>query len=480
MKNITLTILLFSYSFILAQTPCVGGMAGTYPCEGYDLLSHISFADLDATNANDSWGWIDPQDNKEYAIVGLDNGTAFIDISDPINPVYLGKLPTSTGSTIFRDIKTYNNYAFIVSDNNGPHGMQIFDLTRLRSVSNPPETFSEDAHYSGFNNAHNLVINETEGFAYAVRTNTFGGGIHFINIQDPLNPVAAGGFSGVYTHDAQVVTYSGPDPDYAGHEILISCNGYDEDVTIVDITDKANPQAITSFSYTNSNHAHQGWLTEDHRYFLLGDEADEANTGINTRTIIFDFEDLDNPTQLSEYFGPTAAIDHNGYVLGDSYYLANYAAGMRVIDISDIANGNLTESGSFDVYPPNNVASFNGAFTVYPYFESGNIMISALSYTDNNYPGGFYLVRDSSLGLNDNSLNTSISIYPNPVKNLLQIDIKDSVQITNIRVYDALGRLILLKEDQFSSVDVSKISTGLLFIKIETDQGSVTKKVVKE
>ena len=153
---------------------------------------------------------------------------------------------------------------------------------------------------------------------------------------------------------------------------------------------------------------------------------------------------------------------------------------MRVIDISDIANGNLTESGSFDVYPPNNVASFNGAFTVYPYFESGNIMISALSYTDNNYPGGFYLVRDSSLGLNDNSLNTSISIYPNPVKNLLQIDIKDSVQITNIRVYDALGRLILLKEDQFSSVDVSKISTGLLFIKIETDQGSVTKKVVKE
>ena len=66
-----------------------------------------------------------------------------------VNPVYLGKLPTHTSSTTWRDVKVYNNYAFIVSEAGG-HGMQVFDLTRLRDVANPPETFTEDAHYDGF------------------------------------------------------------------------------------------------------------------------------------------------------------------------------------------------------------------------------------------------------------------------------------------------------------------------------------------
>ena len=200
-------------TFGFAQTPCVNGFAGIYPCDGFGLQSQIPFTSMDSTNASDSWGWVDPLDSKEYAIIGLDNGTGFIDISDPVSPIYLGKLPSATGTALARDIKTYNNHAFVVSDGNGAHGMQVFDLTRLRSVVNPPVTFTMDAHYTDFENAHNLAINEETGFAYALRTNTYGGGIHFIDIQDPVNPVAAGGFSGVFTHDAQIVNYVGPDTD---------------------------------------------------------------------------------------------------------------------------------------------------------------------------------------------------------------------------------------------------------------------------
>ncbi len=246
MKNFSL-LLLFTISLTIAQTPCQGGMAGIYPCNGYDLQAFISYTAMGATNANDSWGWTDPQDGKEYAIVGLNNGTAFIDISDPVNPVYLGKLPTATGTATARDIKTYNNFAFVVSDNNGAHGMQIFDLTHLRNVTNPPVTFTEDVLYSDFENAHNLAINEDTGYAYACRTNLFGGGVHFIDINDPLNPINAGGVSGVFTHDAQIVTYNGPDTDYTGHEILLSFNGFDQDITIVDITDKSNPTSHIQF-----------------------------------------------------------------------------------------------------------------------------------------------------------------------------------------------------------------------------------------
>ncbi|MBT3872606.1 MAG: choice-of-anchor B family protein, partial [Flavobacteriaceae bacterium] len=183
MKNkILLSIALSVTLFTFAQTPCENGYALNYPCDGYDLQSHISLAEMGASDGNDSWGWTDPNTGTEYALVGLNNGTAFIDLSDPINPVYLGKLPTHTSPSIWRDIKVYQNHAFVVSEAGG-HGMQVFDLTRLRDVPNPPETFTEDAHYSGFGGSHNIVINEETGFAFSVGDDTFGGGAHFINIQ---------------------------------------------------------------------------------------------------------------------------------------------------------------------------------------------------------------------------------------------------------------------------------------------------------
>ena len=211
MKNKIFTLIAaFATILTYAQTPCVGGMAGGYPCNNYDLQANISLGQMNAGAGNDSWGWTDSQDGKEYALIGLDNGTAFIDISDPVNPVYLGKLPTHTNPSIWRDVKVYNDHAFIVSEANG-HGMQVFDLTRLRSVANPPETFTEDAHYNGFGSTHNIAINEDTGYAYAVGNSTFNGGPHFIDISNPTSPVAAGGYSADgYSHDAQIVTIMVP------------------------------------------------------------------------------------------------------------------------------------------------------------------------------------------------------------------------------------------------------------------------------
>ena len=394
MKN-TLPLFFLLVSFItIGQTPCVNGTAGDYSCNGYDLQSFIPFSTFNAESGNDSWGWTDPQDGTEYALMGLNNGTVFIDISDPVNPVYLGKLPTHTTSTTWRDVKVYNNHAFIVSEAGG-HGMQVFDLTRLRNVSNAPETFTEDAHYNGFGSSHNIVINEETGFAYSVGDNTYSGGAHFVDISNPLSPVAAGGYSGSgYTHDAQVMIYNGPDSDYTGREIYVGSN--EDKVVIVDVTDKNNPQLIADISYTNDSYTHQGWFTEDLNYFILGDETDEINFGFNTKTIVFDFTDLDNPQFDFDYFGTTTAIDHNGYTKGNKYYLANYTAGMKVLDISDLQNQTISELGYFDTYPANDSAGFSGAWNVYPYFESGNIVIS--NYTG----GGFFLVKASGPTNEDN------------------------------------------------------------------------------
>jgi choice-of-anchor B domain-containing protein len=425
---------------------------------------------MNSTRANDSWGWTDPLDGKEYAIFCLIEGTAFIDISDPINPVYLGKLPTENGSSTWRDAKTYNNFAFIVSEDPG-HGMQIFDLTRLRNLTNPPIIFTEDAHYSGFGSAHNIVINETTGYAYGVGTNVDSGGPHFVNIQDPLNPVNEGGFSGAgYCHDAQVVIYNGPDTDYTGREILFGSN--ENEVVIIDVSDKLNPQTISTINYNNLEYTHQGWLTEDHRYFLLGDEQDEINIGLDSRTIIFDFDDLDNPQLSFEYFGPTPATDHNGYVKGTKFYLSNNAAGIRVVDLSDISTGNISEEGYFDSYPEHNNSGYIGAWSIYPFFDSGNIVIS-------DRTSGFILIKPSeTLSLNDPKYN-EISIFPNPVSDRIQIR-SEKFKISTISLTDIVGNTLHSEKNLNSNeltIDTSQLAEGLYLLRINNQ---ITKKILKD
>lgn len=371
-------------------TPCNNGLAGVYPCSGYDFIGRIPLSDFGAQSGNDCWGWTDATTGKEYAIMGLDDGTAFVDISDEENLVYLGKLPAAGEPISWHDVKVYEDHAFIVSEASG-HGMQVFDLTKLRSVNNPPFTFEADARYTGFGNAHNIVINEDTGFAYVVgtaRRDAFNGGAHFINIQDPKNPTAAGGYGlNGYSHDAQVITYNGPDADYTGREIYIGAN--ENVVVIADVTDKENPRNISTVVYPDIHYTHQGWFTDDQRYFLLGDELDEVEQGFQSRTLIFDFSDLDNPIQHDTYLGTTSAIDHNGYVKGDEYFLANYTAGVRVLDISGIANKSITESGFFDTFPSTNNAQFSGVWSVYPFFESGKIVLSDIN-------SGMFIIRKSN------------------------------------------------------------------------------------
>ena len=365
---------LFSSLGIVAQTPCVNGMAGPYPCENINLLSFVENGDLGGGSMNDIWGWVDPLDSAEYVLLGRTSGTSFLDITDPVNPIYLGDLPTATLNSTWRDIKVYNNYAFIVSEA-GQHGMQIFDLTNLRDIASPPLLFEEDAHYSGWGNAHNIVINESTGRAYGVGTNTFNGGLHIVDISDPLNPTLIGDFSeDGYTHDAQVVNYSGPDTNFLGKEIAFACN--ENTVTIVDVTDASNTGLISSTGYPGSSYTHQGWLTEDHRYFLSNDELDEQGSGINTTTFIWDLLDLSSPVIIGTFVSSTSAIDHNLYTHNGYVYQSNYRAGLRILDTENIDEAILEEVAYFDVYPSSNSAQFDGTWSNYPYFPSGVIAVS--------------------------------------------------------------------------------------------------------
>ncbi|HET9317834.1 MAG TPA: choice-of-anchor B family protein, partial [Vicinamibacteria bacterium] len=387
----------------MGSTPCVAGMAGIYPCQNVDLMAYMPLATIGGTNASpaasDIWGWTDPVTGHEWAIVGRNNGTAFVDITDAANPVYVANLPSFTGTSSWREIKTYGNYVYIVSDNNGAHGLQIFDLTRLRSVTTPPVSFpaAGDGHYSGFGRCHDVAVDTQSGFLYCVGTDTFSGGLHILDLANPTNPTFVGSFASEgYIHDTQCVVYQGPDVAHQGKQICFNANsttsggsGPDK-LTIVDVTNKSAPVKLSSPTYPGSGFIHQGWLTEDQRYFLVDDELDETSFGHNTKTYMWDLLDLDAPVLMGFHSGPTTAIDHNQFIVGNYSYQANYTAGLRILDLTNLPSGSLTEVGSFDIVPGSNAASFNGSWGVYPFFASGNVIVSGISGTNT---GGLFVLR---------------------------------------------------------------------------------------
>ncbi len=350
------------------------GSAANFACQGISLQKRVPLAVMGGTRASDIWGWADPMTGSEYALVGLTSGTAFVDVTDPANALYLGRLPSASEFSNWRDIKVYQDHAYVVADNAGAHGMQVFDLTRLRGAVGE-QIFSADLRYIDFDNAHNLVINEDTGFAYAVGTDTCGGGLHMIDITTPINPMFAGCFSANQTHDAQCVSYGGPDLDYAGKELCFSSN--ENLFEIVDVTTKSSPALIASATYPFVFFTHQGWLTEDHRYFFLGDELDELALAGRTRTHVFDLEDIDLPDYLYTFTANTTATDHNMYVSGNMLYQANYTAGLRVLEFGDLSSaGSIQEQLYFDTYPASDAVGFSGAWSVYPYLPSGTLVVS--------------------------------------------------------------------------------------------------------
>ena len=341
-------------------------------------MAHIPLNSfIGATSANDIWGWTDQQTGHEYAILGLSNGTAFVDITNPVNPILLGTLPTATFSSSWRDIKVNGDFAFIVSEAGG-HGVQSFDLGSLRNVVSPPVTFSALDHLTnlGTGSSHNIVALNEAGYMIVVGASTCSGGLTFVNVQDPANMIVEGCFSADgYTHDAVCFVYHGPDSEHIGKQICIASNT--DTQTFIDVTDKDNPISLARIPY-DSEYTHQGWVTPDHRYLIFGDELDEARDGVPTRTFIMDITDLDNPSDPIYYDATTAAIDHNQYIQGRFSYQANYRAGFRMIDLKNISNASLNEVAFFDIYPANDNGNFNGAWGVFPYFKSGLVIISGI------------------------------------------------------------------------------------------------------
>ncbi len=354
---------------------------GLYPSQNVTFLSRVSIGQMDpgSSDANDCWGYVSPT-GREIAIIGLREATSFVDITDPVNPVILATF--ASPASLWRDIKVLGDFAYVVSEGGGH--IQIFELTDVDNGNVINRGFTS---FGGSSATHNIVVNEDSGYLYRV-----GGGsdlglrAYSVGANglpgNPTGPVQASVQSNLYVHDAQVVTYdSGP---YAGREIAFVCSGFGNgggstSLRIFDVTDKSNIfQMGTIGSYPGRAYCHQGWLSEDRKYFYMNDEIDEGATRSTTTLHIINVEDLENPQYVKSWTNGNTSRDHNLYVKGNYVYAANYRSGLRIHDISDPENP--VEVAWIDTYPAddanNGSGGYDGAWSNYPFFPSGNVIIS--------------------------------------------------------------------------------------------------------
>jgi choice-of-anchor B domain-containing protein len=348
-----------------------------FPSSEVALRSWIPVVDFDAaaTAANDCWGYVSPS-GREYALIGLSLGTGFVEVTDPANAQIVDVLSGPTSS--WRDIKTYQEYAYVVSE--GGAGIQVFDLTQIDSgVVSLVNTVTTGGRLA----THDVAVNTESGMLFRVG----GGGnpvrgLRIYDLTDPSLPAFVGQWNDRYCHDAQVVTWS--EAPYDGVEVAFC---YANDTTtsgnpgieILDVSDPANIEVIGSinlalppiFSHPAS-YSHQGWLSPDRQYVYFDDEVDEQATGNPTTTRIIDVSDLSNPTQVATFTNGNTARDHNLFTRGELIFEANYRSGLRVFDASDPLVP--FEFAFFDTYPDDDDAHYNGLWGVYPYFPSGTII----------------------------------------------------------------------------------------------------------
>lgn len=345
-----------------------------FPRQGVSLLAWLPLGEFGShTSGNDCWGYTSPS-GREYALVGLSDGTAVVEVTDPGAPVVVAVLPGP--QSLWRDIKTYQDHAYAVSEGGG--GIQVFDLSQ---VDQGIVVDKGSVTTGGDTSTHNVAIDEDSGFLYRV-----GGGsnpiygLRIYSLAQPDQPLFVGQWNARYVHDAQVVTYTqGP---LAGKQIAFcfaedGAGGGNAGVDVVDVTNKQNPVLLASLKYSNNWFSHQGWLSPDRNWLYVDDELDELQTGAPTTTRVLDVSDPAHPKQVSTYTNGNSSIDHNLYTLPGLVLAANYRSGLRIFDTTQDPAAPV-EIGFFDTYPEDDAPAFNGLWSNYPYFPSGTIVGSDL------------------------------------------------------------------------------------------------------
>ncbi|HRB00195.1 MAG TPA: choice-of-anchor B family protein [Ignavibacteria bacterium] len=364
------------------------------------------------------WGYKAP-DSREYAILGCNTGTSFIDITDSGN---VRQVDFVTGITNnWREMKTYSHYAYVVSEATNS-GLQIIDLQYLPDSVVLVKTWS----YAGYTKTHS--IQQSGSYLYLNGGNSAAnGGVTVVDVSDPVNPVKMGQWTTEYVHDCRIL-----------NDTIWASNIYTGETSIINATNKNSLDFVRTWrSYPTSEvSTHNSAFTTDRKYCYTTNEISSPNGRLN----IWNIEDVNNITFIREWLptGISTSIVHNVEIYGNLAVIAHYRAGIRILDITN--GSNPTEVAWYDTYPQSNSASYSGCWGVYM-FPSGKIIGSDMS-------GGLIVIKTLNVltGVSNNYVNSipeKFSLdqnFPNPFNpsTTIKFNLKDNSKI-KLSLYDIAG-----------------------------------------
>ncbi len=415
---------------------------------------------------NGIWGY--EANGREYALIGSTGGVYFIDITNPQNPMKSDFVAGRRGACIWREIKTYSHYAYLISDDQSPNSFQIVDLQYL------PDSVHIVADYSSlFERGHTLFVDGNKLYVGLVRGGQFtqNASMAVFSLNNPEVPAYLRSINDDYptllpgnqVHDMFV----------RNDTVYASC-GYDG-LFIFKYDSMANQfQLINSLtSYPSQGYNHSSALADNGTLIFM----DEVPAGLPIK--VLDVSDLQNLTVTATFSSNPIVTPHNPFIIGNTCYVAYYLDGLQVFDVSDPYNP--TQTAYFDTHNQEPLAgpyptlAYQGAWGAYPFFSSGNIAVSDMQ-------NGLFVLNQSSSGLNNLTLD-NVNFYPNPAlsNQLITITSLKNNQAVVVEIYDLQGNLIFSKacfNSKSFDVKLPDIASGLYILKLNNGTDQISKKFI--
>lgn len=415
------------------------------------------------------WGYLSPT-GREYAILGCHTGTVFYDVTDSANIVEVGFVqtpaPISSSGNGWREMKVYSHYAYIVSEASNT-AIQIVDLQYLPDSVRYVGKFTLPGH------SRTHTISQDGPYLYLNGCNSsFGNGTKIVDLtSNPEVPVLRGSWNQYYVHDSRIID-----------DTMYLSNIYEGLLSMVDITNKDNPQTITSFSTIPNPFTHNSALTTDKKYIFTTDETDNPPGKLK----VWNIEDLNNIMYVNSWTptGITTSIVHNVEIYGDYALIAHYTAGIRLLDISDPTNP--TEVAWYDSRPSTNTNTFTGCWGVYM-FPSGKIIASDMNT-------GLYVLKPTITMLNAGNVSNTIpenfrleQNFPNPFNpsTMIKFSLPKNTNVS-LKVFNMSGKevaqIINDRRDAgnyevwFDASEYS-LTSGIYFYELKTNDSKIVKKM---
>ena len=449
--------------------------AQTYPSLNINLLAHLNpekdVTGIDGRKYSGCWGWAQPNKNREYAIIGTSSQTYFVDVTNPTTPVIVDSVKAKHAGCTWREIKTYQNYCYIVSDDAPPNTFQIVDMQYL-----PDSAHVVHDGTTYFERSHTIFIDNEKMYCSSV-TDASGIGYSTMRVYSLATPTAPLLLKKL-EQDVNTTIIDVVHDMYVRNDTIYASCGF-KGFHILKLTASNTFSLIQSFTgYAYSGYNHSSWQTDDRKTMVFTDEV-----GAHLPAKVIDVTNFNNITLVDTIRSSYTATAHNPYIVGNRWcWLSSYQDGLYLYDISNPSN--TTIYGYFDTQPQTGTTNFSGNWGAYPYLPSKIIIACDMQNGifilegDNTYQG--------SVGMNEQSSQSSMfSVYPNPAKDeihfLIANQFNKNIQCT---ITDVLGKLVYnetlnINETFYkTAIHTSILNNGCYFVTLKGNNINETKKIL--